>query len=184
MKIRVTTDKYKHLGLYPGVIAEAALEGKFNDTKKIYERSLVFINYGKVWKLPFGECELVENQIFSVEDYRSVGIELDPIKIATIQEACADLNKEEYTGKSVDYYKVKVDNPTTESNTPYLAECNDLIEALGMNYAEGNAFKAIWRKCAARKFGVKKKGYDNGLYDSEKVVFFGERMVEQSKEQK
>ena len=89
--------------------------------------------------------------------------------------------KEEYTGKSVDYYKVNVDNPTTESNSPYLAECNDIIEALGMNYAEGNAFKAIWRKCAARKFGAKKKGYDNGLYDSEKVVFFGERMVEQSK---
>lgn len=115
---------------------------------------LVFIeNMGKEWVLPKEEYDVIEEAE----------------------------KKEEYTGKSVDYYKVKVDNPTTEGNTPYLAECNDLIEALGMNYAEGNAFKAIWRKCAARKFGVKKKGYDNGLYDSEKVVFFGGRMVEQSK---
>jgi len=101
-------------------------------------------------------------------------------------EECVEIKKErdkdEYTGGSVNYYKLRVDNPTT-STKPYEAECNDIIEALGMNYAEGNAFKAIWRKCAARKFGIKKKGYDSGLYDSEKVVFFGERMVQQSKQE-
>ena len=89
-----------------------------------------------------------------------------------------DSNKE-YTGASVSYYKVKIDKPTTESNPPYLAECNDIIEALGMLYAEGNAFKAIWRKAAARTLGVSKKGYTDGLYDSQKVVFFGERLVAQ-----
>jgi len=86
---------------------------------------------------------------------------------------------EEYTGSSVSYYKVKVEKPTTIAES-YEAECNDIIEALNMNYAEGNAFKAIWRKCAAR-LGKSKKGYTDGLYDSEKVVFFGERMVEQEK---
>lgn len=89
-----------------------------------------------------------------------------------------DDNKE-YTGASVSYYKVKIDKPTTESNPPYLAECNDIIEALDMNYAEGNAFKALWRKAAARTLCVSKKGYTDGLYDSQKVVFFGERLVAQ-----
>lgn len=88
---------------------------------------------------------------------------------------------EQYTGSSSDYYKVYVKNPTT-LDSPYEAECNDVIEALNMTFAEGNAFKAIWRKAKARQ-GVKKKGYDNGLYDSEKVVFFGQRMLVQAKEE-
>lgn len=167
MKIRVTTKDHEYQGLYAG--SEHNVE-KYQHVTGLGEPRLLyyFIANGKSWQLFDDECE----EVFPPPNEKLVDV------IRT------DLKKEEYTGKSVDYYKVKVDNPTTESNTPYLAECNDLIEALGMNYAEGNAFKAIWRKCAARKFGVKKKGYDNGLYDSEKVVFFGERMVEQSKEQK
>lgn len=85
----------------------------------------------------------------------------------------------EYTGSSVSYYKVRVDLPTS-GGSPYEAECNDIIEALGMNYAEGNAFKAIWRSCAARHLGRGKRGYKDGRYDAEKVVFFGQRMVEQA----
>lgn len=84
----------------------------------------------------------------------------------------------EYTGGSVGYYTVHIASPTTEGNTPYDAECNDIIEALGMNYAEGNAFKALWRRAAAR-LGKAKKGYTDGLYDAEKVVFFGTRLVVQ-----
>jgi hypothetical protein len=90
-------------------------------------------------------------------------------------------NEEQYTGGSSDYYVTFVKNPTTFTE-PYFAECNDIIEALEMDFAEGNAFKAIWRKAKARQ-GVKKKGYDNGVYDSEKVVFFGERMLVKAKEQ-
>jgi hypothetical protein len=85
----------------------------------------------------------------------------------------------EYTGGSVSYYRVQVDAPTSTDMPPYTAECNDIIEALGMNYAEGNAFKAIWRRCAARTLGKAKAGYKDGRYDAEKVVFFGERMVAQ-----
>lgn len=167
MKIRVTTKDHEYQGLYAG--SEHDVE-KYQHVTGLGEPRLLyyFIANGKSWHLFDDKCE----EVFPAPNEKLMDV------INT------DFKKEEYTGKSVDYYKVKVDNPTTESNTPYLAECNDLIEALGMNYAEGNAFKAIWRKCAARKFGVKKKGYDNGLYDSEKVVFFGERMVEQSKEQK
>ena len=84
----------------------------------------------------------------------------------------------EYTGGSVSYYRVPVSVPLS-GGAPYVAECNDIIEALGMTYAEGNAFKAIWRLCAARTLGVKKRGYTDGLYDAEKVAFFGARMVAQ-----
>jgi len=87
----------------------------------------------------------------------------------------------EYTGGSVSYYSVHVANPTTPEREPYDAECNDIIEALGMNYAEGNAFKAIWRRAAARNLGKTKAGYRDGLYDAEKVEFFGRRLVVQAK---
>lgn len=84
----------------------------------------------------------------------------------------------EYTGGSVNYYKVPVILPTS-GGASYVAECNDIIEALGMNYAEGNAFKAIWRSCAAKQLGLSKQGYKDGVYDAEKVVFFGNRMLVQ-----
>lgn len=85
--------------------------------------------------------------------------------------------KPEKSGGSVDYYKVRINNPTSGGDA-YTAECNDVIESLGMNYAEGNAFKAIWRSCAERTLGKMKAGGD-ALYDAEKVVFFGNRMVTQ-----
>lgn len=91
------------------------------------------------------------------------------------------MSEQEYTGGSVSYYSAKVERPTSPDAKPYTAECNDIIEALGMNYAEGNAFKAIWRSCAARNLGKSKLGYKDGKYDAEKVVFFGQRMVEQAK---
>lgn len=87
-----------------------------------------------------------------------------------------------YTGGSSDYYKVNIVFPTTPYAMPYTAECNDIIEALGMNFAEGNAFKAIWRRAAQRTLGLRKAGAkDDGLYDAEKVEFFGKRLVVQSK---
>lgn len=87
-----------------------------------------------------------------------------------------------YTGGSSDYYKVNVVFPTNQFAMPYTAECNDIIEALGMNFAEGNAFKALWRRAAQRTLGLRKAGAkDDGLYDAEKVEFFGKRLVEQSK---
>ena len=90
--------------------------------------------------------------------------------------------KPEYTGGSVSYYSVLITNPTTPGRQPYIAECNDVIEALNMSYAEGNALKALWRMCAAKNLGLAKRGYDDTLYDSEKVVFFGQRLVEKAKE--
>lgn len=101
----------------------------------------------------------------------------DISSIATPPEAS---DPREHTGGSVSYYVVDVASPTTPGRKPYTAECNDIIEALGMSFAEGNAFKAIWRACAARQ-GRSKRGYDDEVYDAEKVVFFGKRMIEMAK---
>lgn len=98
---------------------------------------------------------------------------------STPQDIQGNIKEEaEYTGGSSSYYKVDVNNPTT-SDAPYQAECNDVIEALGLTFTEGNIFKAIWRIAAARQ-GKKKKG-NNSVYDAEKVVFFAERLLIQEK---
>ena len=91
----------------------------------------------------------------------------------------------EYSGSNANYYKVDIKSPTTEGVQPYTAECNDIIEALGMNYAEGNAFKAIWRRAAQFTLGKVKAGAkEDGLYDAQKVEFFGKRLVVQSERRK
>ena len=81
----------------------------------------------------------------------------------------------EYTGGKVSYYEVFIECPTREGRQQYTAECNDIIEALGMSFSEGEAFKAIWRKAAARLMPAK-KGHNGGLYDAEKARFYGCRM--------
>lgn len=86
----------------------------------------------------------------------------------------------EYTGGSVSYYDVTISewtNPEHQQDKPVTVSCNDIIEALNMNYAQGNAFKALWRIAAAKQ-GKLKKG-NNTKYDAEKVVFFGERILKQ-----
>lgn len=91
-------------------------------------------------------------------------------------------NNAEYTGGKTSYYEIYITHPTCERREPYVAECNDIIEALGMNFAEGEAFKALWRKAAARQLNVIKKGYTDGKYDAEKVAFYGKRLVIQESE--
>jgi len=88
----------------------------------------------------------------------------------------------ENSGGSCDYYKVDIWNPTTpelnSDNLPedvtYTAECNDIIEALNMTYAEANMFKEIWRSAASRTLGKQKAGHD-ALRGAEKIVFFADR---------
>ena len=82
----------------------------------------------------------------------------------------------ESSGLDVDYYVVDIDIP--KRFKPYKAECEDIIEALGMTFAEGSAFKSIWRSCAERTLGKKKAG-NTSIRDAEKVVYYGQRMLEQ-----
>lgn len=75
------------------------------------------------------------------------------------------------TGGNVNYYLVSVKKP--KRLTPYEAECEDIIRVLGMTFAEGNCFKAIWRSAAAR-LGNGKPGADAyGIYDAEKIKHYG-----------
>ena len=83
----------------------------------------------------------------------------------------------EYSGGSVSYYTCSVTHPISETADPYDAECIDIIDALQMTPNEANAFKALWRRAAAR-LGKSKRGYTDGLYDAEKVEFYGRRLVE------
>lgn len=79
------------------------------------------------------------------------------------------------TGGSNDYYSADVVN-TLDGRPSYTVQCLEVIETLGMTFAEGEAFKAIWRSCAARTLG-KHKADNNARYDAEKVEFYGARMV-------
>lgn len=88
------------------------------------------------------------------------------------QKEADQVSQPESSGGSCDYYKCEIANPTTEPST-YTAECNDLIEALDMTYAEANMFKEIWRTCAARK-GKIKEGHQS-TRGAEKVLFFAVR---------
>lgn len=99
-----------------------------------------------------------------------------PGEFVEVLELTPDMELPRLSGGSNDYYKLHVTSPTSGGD-PYIAECNDIIEGLGMNYAEGNAFKAVWRRAALRNGGGKPGS--TVLYESEKVEFFGKRLVDQ-----
>lgn len=75
------------------------------------------------------------------------------------------------SGGSVDYYTIDVSKPTSALIAPYKAECNDIIRALRLEFAEANIIKAIWRIAAGVVKGTKKDGND-AKYDAEKILFF------------
>lgn len=85
--------------------------------------------------------------------------------------------KAEKSGGSVNYYKLRVPHPANLPD-PYVCECEDIIEELGMTFSEGNQFKALWRSCAARQHGLYKEGQDvDGVYDAEKMVYYAGRTL-------
>lgn len=73
------------------------------------------------------------------------------------------------------YYIVPIKNPQRKEQEPYQAECEDIIQALGMTFDEGCAFKALWRNAAAR-MGNGKPG-NKALYDCEKLVHYANRIL-------
>jgi hypothetical protein len=82
---------------------------------------------------------------------------------------------QQLTGGRVNYYLVEVAHPQREDQPAYRAECEDIIEALELNFDEANAFKAIWRSARARQ-GTGKPDH-KALYDAEKIVHYGGRIV-------
>lgn len=83
------------------------------------------------------------------------------------------------TGGKVNYYLAFVKFPQRETQGSYTAECEDIIEALGMTFDEGCLFKAIWRTAAARQ-GNGKPG-QKAVYDAEKMVHYAGRILNKTK---
>ncbi len=104
----------------------------------------------------------------------------DPLNLLGLLKSSKEPDKpQELTGFTSSYYQVQIDSPNA-ADKPYIAECGDIIEALGMDFNDGCAFKAIWRANAAKN-GMKKKGNDNPLYDREKAAFYTDRALQQAK---
>lgn len=131
--------------------------------------------------------KLIDNS--DVEDILQIYSDVDPdyvwLKVvpfgnfskwfrAEFWQESIEKSEAEHTGLSVNYYQCAIDSPTTPGRDPYIAECNDIIEALDMSYAEANMFKEIWRTAAARTLGKKKQGHD-AIYGAEKIKFFADR---------
>jgi hypothetical protein len=89
------------------------------------------------------------------------------------EENLIPVNINKLTGGSVSYYKLHISSPIHFEE--YDCECGDIVEALNMTFNEGEAFKAIWRKAAARLGGGKKDS--KALYDAEKIEYYGNRIL-------
>lgn len=83
-------------------------------------------------------------------------------------------------GDDTDYYLLDIPDPKRVK--PHQVECEDIIEALDMRFAEGNIFKALWRKCAER-LGSGKEG-DSPIRNADKIAYYGNRVkaIEHRKE--
>lgn len=79
------------------------------------------------------------------------------------------------TGGLSNYYLAPVEFPQRKSQVPYVAECEDITQALKMTPDEFCEFKAIWRTAAAR-LGNGKPG-TKAVYDAEKRVHYAGRSL-------
>ena len=78
-------------------------------------------------------------------------------------------------GGLTNYYLVSVKHPQREEHQSYIAECEDIIEALELNFDEANIFKEIWRTANARK-GNGKKGH-TFIRAAEKIYHYASRIL-------
>ena len=84
-------------------------------------------------------------------------------------------------GGFTNYYLVTVAHPQRPEQAPYQAECEDIIEALELNFDEGNIFKEIWRSANARK-GNGKAG-NTELRGAEKISHYAARILKRTQRQ-
>lgn len=107
-------------------------------------------------------------------------LELEQLEGVAEEEATATPSETpELTGSRVNYYLAYVENPQREDQDAYMAECEDIIQALGMTFDEGCIFKALWRTAAARQ-GNGKPGQKD-VYDAEKMVHYAGRILSKAK---
>lgn len=82
-------------------------------------------------------------------------------------------------GGLTNYYLIGIVNPQrNDKQPPYTAECEDIIEALELNFDEANIFKEIWRTANARK-GNAKQGQSD-LRSAEKIYHYAGRILKRT----
>lgn len=84
--------------------------------------------------------------------------------------------KPRLTGDNVDYYLIPVHHP--KRLPPHVTEVEDIIEALGMNFAEGTLFKSLVRLVQLRR-NMGKPG-STRQYEAEKVLYYARRIHAQT----
>ncbi len=110
------------------------------------------------------ECNRDTNTPFSYYNYTPITVEVGHTQRLNTNN-----------GLNGTYYEIKINFPTKPDKEAYIAECNDITEALKMTPHEYNIFKSVWRKAAARLGNGKKDS--KALYDAEKCLFAAKRMV-------
>lgn len=75
------------------------------------------------------------------------------------------------------YYECEVDHPQNplQGGVAYIANCEDIIQALGLTFDEGCEFKSLWRRGRGRKGFVKAES--TPVRDATKAVHYAQRVL-------
>lgn len=116
-----------------------------------------------------------ENKVRDIDDELDLTTHGKPM-MSTVYDREPIIKPEtELKGGRTNYYLVYVKHPQREEQPPYQAECEDIIEALGLTFNEANIFKEIWRSANARQQNGK-PGH-NALYGAQKMVHYAKRIL-------
>jgi len=76
-----------------------------------------------------------------------------------------------------EYYECPVDHPQNprQGEVAYIANCEDIIQALGLTFDEGCEFKSLWRRARARQGFVKAES--TALRDAQKAFHYAGRIL-------
>lgn len=84
--------------------------------------------------------------------------------------------KPEDSGSHCEYYHCPVDRPQNPNQkVPYIANCEDIIQALGLTFDEGCEFKSLWRRGRARQGFLKAE--TTAVRDAAKAVHYAKRVL-------
>lgn len=84
--------------------------------------------------------------------------------------------KAEDSASHCEYYHAPVLHPSNPGqDEPYVANCEDVIQALGLTFDEGCEFKSIWRRGRGRQGFVKAES--TPLRDAQKAVHYAGRVL-------
>lgn len=85
--------------------------------------------------------------------------------------------KVENQATQCEYYECPVDHPQNprQDGQAYVANCEDIIQALGLTFDEGCEFKSLWRRARARQGFVKAES--TALRDAEKAHHYSGRVL-------